>query len=204
MKKLFAILIVAVISVSLSSCGKDSEYESVKNEKFPDIWRELVGDPMDAYFFSEEYETKSDPKSNNPIYSEDSFIKGTYPLDEDVLDYEVARVIMIQFKEMIDENDLFNGAKPAVTILYGSHGKDVTNQYNFTYDSVSQKLLLTKQSAGLGFGSGNFTEVTTNGNLLHTAEIADTNIRYDDGREEHIEGQRSRQLSGEYTFLFYT
>lgn len=56
-----------------------SSYAYVANERDPYIRLDLVGDPMEAYFVSDTYKTKSDTESNNPIYSNDSFIKGTYP-----------------------------------------------------------------------------------------------------------------------------
>lgn len=172
----------------------------IANERDPHIKRDLVGDPMEAYFSSETYDTKTDPKSKKPIYSKDSFIKGTYPLDDDVLQCDTARVIIIQFKEDIDVNCIYNKEKPVISIIYGSHSKDVTNQYNFTYDSVTQKLLITSKGVGNCFGSG--MEITINGDNLRTAEIEETNIKHADGTTEHIDGQKSRQLTGIYSFGF--
>lgn len=181
----------------------DESPRIVYNEKFPDLNRTLVGDPMETYFYSEEYETKSDPGSKNPIYSEESFIKGTFPLDMEAVDVEENRVIIIQFKEDVDANAFFDKDNPAVTIIYGSHGKDVTKGFNFTYDFVSQKLLITKSSPGQLIAEGNFMDVTIHGDLMRTAEIPDEH-GIEDGKEIGREGQRSRQLSGTYTFLFHT
>jgi hypothetical protein len=232
--KIFKMVISIIILLSLSACGNDNIDNShdaygstptiassepkkavtnnksdtthpyIANERDPHIKRDLVGDPMEAYFVSDDYKTKSTPESKNPIYSKNSFINGTYPLDENALDYKTTRVIVIHFKEDIDVNYLYNTEKPVIIIKYGKNGKDVTKSYNFTYDSVTQKLLITSKSAGNGFGSGNFIEIIINGDNLCTAEIQDTNIKYADGKTEHILGQRSRQLSGTYSFRFYT
>lgn len=64
--------------------------------------------------------------------------------------------------------------------------------------------MITGKEVGHGFGSGNTTEIIINGDNLRTAEINDKDASYEDGRKEHIEGQRSRQLAGIYSFVFYT
>lgn len=232
--KIVRMIVSVIILLSLSSCGNDKiekpsdatgpasvilspepkkeaainnsdfKYPYITNERDPYIKRDLVGDPMEAYFVSDDYKTKSDPESINPIYSKESFIRGTYPLDEEALDYKTARVIVIQFKEDIDVNYLYNNEKPAISIIYGKHGKDLTKAFNFTYDCVTQKLLISDKSAGNGFGSGNFIEIIIHGDNLRTAEIEGGDIKYEDGRTEHVEGQRSRQLKGTYSFKFYT
>lgn len=87
------------------------------NERNSSINSDLVGDPMETYFYGEAYETRTDSSSDNPIYSKDSFIKGAYPLEEELLDYNTARVIIIQFKEDIDFNCILNNEeKPYVEL----------------------------------------------------------------------------------------
>ena len=186
--------------INYNASTETNSYEHLTNPR-NGSWLEIVGDPMEQYFIDPKYATRSDPDSDNPIYSEESFIKGTYPLDGESMDYETARVIIIEFKESIDQNYL-NPLLQTITIQTAKRfGKDLTNQFNFSYESATDKILITRLSYGSGFGSGDILTITIDGDKMKTSAIQEDNGSID-GVSYHKDGVPSRQLSGKYSFSF--